>query len=118
MELTREKALELHYQMWGDMQNDLGDNPLPVLRAKYKAGWILKHFPGQKVLYNCFLCEFVGRSYYGTTKCWNCPINWDSLAVDNKGYCFEEYIGGGDEGSIYLDAPISEILALPERGSK
>lgn len=115
MKLTREKALELHYLMWGDMQNDLGDSPAPALRAKYKEAWIRKHFPDQKVLHNCFLCEFVGRSYYGTNKCWNCPINWDSLAVDDKGYCFEEYKGGGDEGSIYLDAPISEILELPER---
>ena len=110
MELTREKALELHYQMWGDMQNDLGDNPEPVSRAKYKEGWIRKHFPGEKVTYDCFLCEYAGRM-----NCWNCPINWDSLAVDDNGYCFEEYIGGGDEGSIYLDAPISEILELPER---
>lgn len=119
MELTREKALELHYQMWGDMQNDLGDNPEPALRAKYKEEWIKKHFTGEDedvdVLFNCFLCEFAGRSYYGTTRCWGCPINWDSLTVEGKGYCFEPYKGGGTEDAIYLDAPISEILELPER---
>lgn len=118
MKLTREKALELHYQMWDDMQNDLGDNPLPVLRAKYKEVWIKKHFPGQKVLYNCFLCHYAGMTDFGTTKCWNCPIDWSDLTDEKKGYCFEQYKGGGTEDSIYLDAPISEILALPERGSK
>lgn len=121
MELTREKALELHYQMWGDMQNDLGDNPEPTLRAKYKEEWIKKHFPKEDVLFDCFLCEFAsfsGWSDYGTTRCCGCPINWDSLTVEGKGYCFEPYKGGGTEDCIYLDAPISEILALPERGSK
>ena len=115
MELTREKALELHLQMWSDMQNDLGDNPEPVLRAKYKEKWISKHFPGQKVLYNCFLCHYVGKTYYDTTKCWNCPIDWSRLTDEKRGYCFESYIGGGTEDCIYLDAPISEILELPER---
>lgn len=113
MKLTREKALELHYQMWGDMQNDLGDNPEPISREVYKEKWIRKHFPGEKVFNNCFLCEYAGKM-----NCLNCPINWDSLAVDGEGFCFEPYKGGGIEGSIYLEAPISEILALPERGSK
>jgi hypothetical protein len=110
MELTREKALELHYQMWGDMQNDLGDNPEPELRSIYKEKWINEHFPGEIVTFNCFLCAYAGRM-----NCWNCPINWDSLTVEGKGYCFEPYKGGGTEDCIYLDAPISEILALPER---
>lgn len=117
MKLTREKALELHYQMWGDMQNDLGDNPAPALRTKYKEGWIKKHFPGEGVLFDCFLCEFAASKsrYCGITRCWNCPVNWDSLTVEGKGYCCEPYKGGGTEDCIYLDAPISEILELPER---
>ena len=98
------------------MQNDLGDNPEPVLRGMYKEKWIKKHFPGQEVLHNCFLCHYVGKSYYNTTMCWNCPIDWSDLTDENRGYCFEPYRGGGTEDAIYLDAPISEILALPERG--
>lgn len=114
MELTREKALELHRQMWGDMQDDLGDNPEPVLRAEYKGGWVRKHFPGEKVSYDCFLCNYVDKlPYRGAAGCRHCPIDWSSLTDEKEGYCFKPYKGSGD--CIYLDAPISEILALPER---
>ena len=113
MELTREKALELHYQMWDDMKSDLGDNPAPVLRAEYKEGWIRKHFPGENVSYNCFLCHYVDKSYRGVFPCRHCHIDWSSLTDEKEGYCFKPYKGGED--CIYLDAPISEILALPER---
>ena len=45
MKLTKEKALELHRQMWSDMQKDLGDNPPRTIRGDYKRYWLRKHFP-------------------------------------------------------------------------
>jgi len=38
-DLTREKALELHRQMWSGMQKDLGDNPDRTARYEYAEGF-------------------------------------------------------------------------------
>lgn len=114
MKLTREKALELHYQMWSDMQNDLGDDPGANEREVYKSKWIGEHFPGQKVAFDCFLCEYTHKSILSNDACVNCPIEWKSLSeedYENGGRCFFSY--KNTEWSIYLTAPISEILALP-----
>ena len=104
MQLTREKALELHRQMWADMQRDLGDEPSPEQRNRYKAEWCRKHFPRDIILCNCFLCAYDGESH-----CWNygdceCLIKWP------RGRC--------EDGSCKDDwryMPISTLLALPER---
>lgn len=105
MKLTRERALELHRQMWTDMQCDLGDMPNSVQRINYKREWCLAHFPHEQIENNCFLCEYDKSS--GRDNCESCPIRWayeDDCTVcycTNYGYCYR--------------APISEILALPER---
>ena len=41
--LTKERALELHRQMWTDMQTELGDRPLPKVRTKFKKDWCEAH---------------------------------------------------------------------------
>lgn len=96
MVLTREKALELHRQMWSDMQKTIGDNPTPCKRVRFKDRWVHEHFPNAVICNDCFLCEYVNNENLG---CRNCLIEWP------KGYC----------GNYYLTAPISKILALPER---
>lgn len=105
MELTRERALELHRQMWSDMQKELGDNPTDGGRVIYKAEWCLKHFPNERIANDCFLCEYVQEN----KNCDKCPIKWTT--ENNKNAitvycCYDGY---------YYHAPISEILALPER---
>lgn len=100
MKLTKGQALELHWQMWTDMQTELGDNPSFVQRLKFKAKWCKEHFPGKYIESNCFLCECCDD-------CDDCPIKWD----DDPQY---DYCGGG--GVNYERSPISEILALPVRG--
>lgn len=96
MVLTREGALELHRQMWSDMQKTIGDNPMPWKRVHFKENWINEHFPNAEISNNCFLCEYVGNE---DLSCCNCPIKWPN------GYC----------GNYYLVESISKILALPER---
>lgn len=96
MKLTREEALELHRQMWGDMQKDLGDCPDYVDRLSYKSEWCNKRFPTEEISAFCFLCEYAGND------CNHCPIDWG--AED----CFSGEV-------TYRYSLISEILALPER---
>ena len=104
--LTRERALELHRQMWTDMQRDLGDTPNGGQRIDYKREWCITHFPSERIEHSCFLCEYDKSS--GRDDCKSCPIRWPyeddcgiMCACTNYGY--------------YYTAPISEILALPER---
>lgn len=99
MELTRERALELHRQMWTDMQFDLGNYPTGGERVEYKKDWCKTHFPNERVLNDCFLCEY-------SKSCGSCPVKWPT---EIRGYCH------CTENDYYYKAPISEILALPER---
>ena len=110
MDLTREEALKLHRQMWSDMQNDLGDNPDGEERKAYKAGWCRGH-GFEKLKNHCFLCEY---SYDKSPWfCHHCPVKWPT----QDGKCISAYLEDGTrlKHGYYLTAPISEILALPER---
>lgn len=106
--LTREKALELHRQMWTDMQKDLGDEPSSKQRFAYKRNWIRNHFPElidenedrEIIRNNCFLCEYADEDY-GFCEC---LIDWP------QGRCEDGYDGVED----WRYMPISKLLALPE----
>ena len=98
-ELTREKALELHRQMWSDMQKEFVDCPTYEQRKVFKARWCLEHTPETRVYAYCYLCEYMNQIGDG---CSNCPINW------GEGTCVGDKVN-------YHRSPISEILALPER---
>lgn len=102
MELTRKQALELHRQMWVDMQKDLGDNPEYVEREKYKTKWCKEHFPDEHIDNDCFLCEYTRQTLGG---CNTCPVVWP---VEPYGYCCS-----GD--LKYYTMSISRLLTLPER---
>ena len=43
LKLTKEKAVELHRQMWTDMQRELGNCPTEYQRVKYKEKWCKEH---------------------------------------------------------------------------
>lgn len=123
LKLTREMALALHRQMWTEMQEKLGDCPSAKDRDKFKADWCTEHFPNHSILNDCFLCDYVNHDFASTTYCLNrCPIDWKSLkkySYQTTDCCavYKEYDGDDDdeENEIYYTAPISEILALPER---
>lgn len=102
MKLTREEALKLHRQMWTDMQTALGDNPRPLERAKFKRSWCESHFPDDLIYAHCFLCEYVKQNHIKCNRGEWCLVKWP------HGGCL-------DETFDYETAPISEILALPER---
>lgn len=119
--ITRKEALRLHREMWTDMQKDLGDCPSAKDRKVYKKKWVKEH-GYESVLSNCFLCEYAvnkPRARYGVNSCTFCPIDWENLcaSLDDQdfGYCFADYAESYYGTQIYLFAPISEILALPER---
>lgn len=105
MKLTREEALALHRQMWTDMQEALGDNPSKDARWEYKAEWIEEHFPNEEVLNDCFLCEYSRRDDFDYDYC-NCPIKWPGRRCED------------DADNTWYNMPISELLALPERGDE
>lgn len=120
--LTRERALELHRQMWEDMRSKLGDNPGPMERDSFKTIWIKEHFPGDGAFCDCFLCEY---AYNENRKnpveggyCRYCPINWNPEAPRNGAapcapgvYLIMRYGSYTD----YRISPISKILVLPEK---
>lgn len=112
MNLSKEEALRLHRQMWSDMREKLGDCPSANERELFKEEWCDKHFPNKYILHCCFLCE------YAMDGCKNCLIDWSSLSTNQLNTCYAEYKGvvdGAFDVGIFLTAPISEILALPER---
>lgn len=103
MELTRERALELHRQMWTNMQRDLGDNPGYREREKYKNKWCKEHFPDEYIDNDCFLCEY-DRLNNGHNCRNTCLIKWPN--------------GGCSVGAPefrYYNMSISRLLALLER---
>ena len=126
LNLTREKALALHRQMWTEMQEKLGDCPSAIDRDGFKADWCKEHFPNHNINNDCFLCEYVNHYHCTTKYCLTrCPIDWESLkkySYQTTGCCavYNEYDGDDDDedNEIYCAAPISEILALPEREVK
>lgn len=116
MELTREKALELHRKMWTEMRKELGDNPTPSERQDFKSMWCSEHFPEEVVVHNCFLCAYVKKHPCTNYACINCPINWNSLKKYDfeANRCYASY-KGDNPNEIYLTAPITSILNLPEK---
>lgn len=121
--LTKEETLKLHNEMWSDMQRELGDNPSCAAREDYKTTWCDERFPDYIVAYDCFLCEYgeqQSRKNLGmpSRRCQFCPIDWSDLIDVSElvlqPTCFCRYRGRANT-YIYEDAPISEILALPER---
>lgn len=112
--LTKERALELHRQMWTDMQKKLGDCPSDRERYAFKSNWCLEH-ECYAVENHCFLCEYACQQC-GTKwrYCDKCPIDWSRLCKKGDrryGWCTASF----DEFEIWQSAPISAILALPER---
>ena len=103
MKLNKTLAVALHRAMWTDMQTELGDNPTPNQRMEFKAKWVRDYFPNEYIMHNCFLCEYAFKG--DTHSCSACPIRWP------EGHCT------GYDFS-YCMAPISDILALPEKGKK
>lgn len=102
MKLTREEALKYHRQMWTDMQTELGDNPGGGKRVIFKEYWCEKHFPNEVVFCSCFLCEYATQdNSIGCRGGQKCPLVWPTGDCTTDNY--------------YYNAPISEILALPER---
>ena len=108
MKLTRERALELHREMWSDMQKELGDNPRDTSRYAFKEKWCKEHFPNEKILAHCFLCEYTVDKSGETADCDRCPILWGSEKEKSRYYC-------SSFDTDYATDPISVILALPER---
>ena len=108
-DLTRERALELHRQMWTDMRNELGDCPTKQQRHEYKRNWIVEHFPELEtdncdvIRHNCFLCEYVNAEY-GYCEC---LVEWPEQ------WCEEGENECDERNWQYM--PISDLLALPER---
>lgn len=114
-ELTRERALELHRQMWTDMQRECGDNPAWFVRNKFKHKWCEEH-GFEDVDCNCFLCEYSSQNDLWCSG--NCPIDWSQLTNDpdhDYSTCTDTYKDDVYNALIYEAAPISAILALPER---
>ena len=108
MNLSEETAVRLHRMMWSDMQRELGDNPSVIERAQFKYEWIHKHFPGENIANDCWLCEYassVANRSDGDPYCMNCPIKWPNCHCNTMDFS-------------YAKNPISEILAVPAKSDK
>ena len=105
------------------MQEKLGDNPTPGERHSFKRDWCYnwetENNYDRDVMSNCFLCEYVNGN------CDYCPIDWGQAedidrSYEDYGYvtdCTDFYIKSDDDyaSPYYKYAPISKILAIPER---
>lgn len=98
--LTREEALRKHREMWTAMREELGNNPGKWERIRFKIDWCEQH-EEDKIYCHCYLCQYVNER---GLSCDDCPIIWDNEVSS----CSMAYVS-------YKFAPISEILALPER---
>lgn len=118
MELTKEKALELHREMWSDMRDELGDNPSWDERWEFKRDWVAEHFPLSNVTHDCFLCEYAIskegiHTNFCNAVCAYCPLKRTAKDIPNTCECGHDAIDGHWHDWRY--SPISDILALPER---
>ena len=127
-DLTREEALRLHYKMWTEMQEKLGDNPTPKERFGFKYDWChewaknnnYNQCNSMPVLSDCFLCE------YTNSDCTKCPIDWakaEDIVVSTPPFvtnCTDFYVVSDEDyaSPYYNFAPISKILAIPERSEE
>ncbi len=110
--LTREKALELHRRMWGDMRAALGNNPTYIARMNFKKKWCAEH-GFKNVMSHCFLCEY-DEQKNGDCDC--CLIDWSPLTFDGEPHCYDWYCTADGRYKVaWVAAPIDEILSLPER---
>ena len=103
MDLTRKEALKFHRQMWTEMQEALGDKPDALARVKFKYKWCEEHFPSDRVMFGCFLCEYARSD--DIDNCSKCPIVWPDNRKKYSCQCVP----------FCNHAPISEILRLRER---
>ena len=104
-ELSKEKAIELHRQMWSDMAkvNPKGE----VERHKFKETWCKEHII-ENVYNHCFLCEYSFRGNDYDEDCSKCPLVWSEFFDDDMMFkCENSVIDWGT-------APIEKILNLPE----
>lgn len=107
------------------MQEKLGDNPTPEERQNFKCDWCYnwkkENNYVRHVKSNCFLCEYTGST------CTKCPIDWSKAEDIYNSYagtfttdCTDFYIKSDDDyaSPYYKFAPISKILAIPERSEE
>lgn len=113
MELTRERALELHRQMWSDMQKDLGDDPTREQRFEYKRNWLEKNFPDSRIRHNCFLCEYANVDYSYCEEF--CPVEWPAGRCEDGREIYDTDLDEYHYPDDWTDMPISRLLSLPER---
>lgn len=99
MKLNKTLAVALHRAMWTDMKTELGDNPTSRMREDFKIEWKKRYFPNECVMHNCFLCEY---STSDERRCHKCPIRWPEGTCCGRNFSYDT-------------APISDILALPEK---
>lgn len=110
--LTKEKALELHRRMWGDMRTELGNNPDGLARTEFKKKWCAEH-DFKNIMSHCFLCEYDEQK---NGDCNYCLIDWNPLTLDRPSHCYDLYYTADDHyKAVWVAAPIDEILNLPEK---
>ena len=100
---SKQGAVEAFRRQWSDMKKDLGNDPKPYARTRYKARWCEEHFEEYGVIPEnyCYLCEYVSLVRPGGNCSDVCPINWGE--------------GMGCVDFKYSLKPIDQILSLPAK---
>lgn len=77
MKLTREKAIELHRNMWNWIADRIEKLKIVVNIYYYKKEYcdINKYY---FILHKCFCCEYASRKCYVGYMCQMCPLDWES----------------------------------------
>lgn len=91
MELTKERALELHREMWNCIADEIEVRECVQDIHKLKRKFAKEHFPKEKICNNCFCCE------YADIACELCPVEWGNECISDYNYPCEAWDDEPDE---------------------
>ena len=87
MILTREQAINLHREMWNWIADE-EEKCTITTRWELKVKFCEDHFPEEKILNWCFLCEYSSLfSHNVGPDCIMCPAIWGSEELTDGFYC-------------------------------
>lgn len=81
MELTKEQALEEHRKMWNWIADQYENGRVEDVHAM-KEEYIEETEYRERMLHNCFCCEYAIQKRSGARRCLDCPVIWGAEVYD------------------------------------
>ena len=81
MELTKEQALEEHRKMWNWIADQYENGRVGDIHAM-KEEYIEETEYRERILHNCFCCEYTTQKQDSLNICKHCPVVWGTEVYD------------------------------------